>query len=83
LMDTNGKIKIVDIRAAVQKIEGFSGHSDYNQIIRFVGKVRPKLQLVLVNHGEKRKTENLAYSIQRIYHIPAIHPTVQEAIRVY
>ena len=83
LMDQNGKIKIVDVKAAVQKIEGFSGHSDYNQIIRFVGKVRPKLQLVLVNHGEKRKTENLAYSIQRIYRIPAIHPTVQEAIRVY
>ncbi|MDG7008224.1 MAG: beta-CASP ribonuclease aCPSF1 [Nitrososphaerota archaeon] len=83
LMDQNGKIKIVDVRAKVQKVEGFSGHSDYNQIIRFVGKVRPKLQLVLVNHGEKRKTENLAYAIQRIYRIPAIHPAVQEAIRVY
>ena len=83
LMDQNGKIKIVDVRASVQKVEGFSGHSDYNQIIRFVGKVRPKLRMVLVNHGEKRKTENLAYAIQRIYRIPAIHPAVQEAIRVY
>ena len=83
LMEQNGKSKIVDVRAKVQKIEGFSGHSDYNQIVRFVGKVRPKLQLVLVNHGEKRKTENLAYAIQRIYRIPAIHPAVQEAIRVY
>ena len=51
LMDQNGKIKIVDVKAKVLKIEGFSGHSDYNQIIRFVGKVRPKLQLDLVNHG--------------------------------
>jgi uncharacterized protein len=83
LMEQNGKINIVDVKCAVQKVEGFSGHSDYNQIIRFVGKVRPKLQLVLVNHGEKRKTENLAYAIQRIYRIPAIHPAVQEAIRVY
>jgi len=64
-------------------VEGFSGHSDYNQIIRFVGKLRPKLQLVLVNHGDKRKTENLAYAIQRIYRVPTIHPAVQEAIRVY
>ncbi|MDG7013576.1 MAG: beta-CASP ribonuclease aCPSF1 [Nitrososphaerota archaeon] len=83
LMGQDGKIKIVDVRASVQKVDGFSGHSDYNQIIRFVGKVRPKLQLVLVNHGEKRKTENLAYAIQRIYRVPAIHPAVQEAIRVY
>jgi hypothetical protein len=83
LMDQSGKIKIVDIRATVQKVEGFSGHSDYNQIIRFIGKLRPKLQVVLVNHGEKRKTENLAYAIQRIYRVPALHPEVQEAIRVY
>ena len=83
LMDQNGKIKIVDVKCAVQKIEGFSGHSDYNQIIRFVGKLRPKLQQVLVNHGEKRKTENLAYAINRIYRIPTLHPAVQEAIRVY
>jgi hypothetical protein len=83
LMDQSGKIKIVDIRATVQKVEGFSGHSDYNQIIRFVGKLRPKLQVVIVNHGEKRKTENLAYAIQRIYRVPTLHPAVQEAIRVY
>ncbi|HME18466.1 MAG TPA: beta-CASP ribonuclease aCPSF1 [Nitrososphaerales archaeon] len=83
LMDEGGKIKIVDVNCAVQKIEGFSGHSDYNQIIRFIGKVRPKLQQVLVNHGEKRKTENLAYAIQRIYRVPTLHPAVQEAIRVY
>ena len=83
LMDQSGKIKIVDIRATVQKVEGFSGHSDYNQIIRFIGKLRPKLQVVLVNHGEKRKTENLAYAIQRIYRVPTLHPAVQEAIRVY
>jgi uncharacterized protein len=83
LMDEGGKIKIVDVKCQVQKVEGFSGHSDYNQIIRFVGKLRPKLQVVLVNHGDKRKTENLAYAIQRIYRVPTLHPAVQEAIRVY
>jgi KH/beta-lactamase-domain protein len=83
LMDETGKIKIIDIKCKVQKIEGFSGHSDYNQIIRFVGKLRPKLQLVIVNHGERRKTENLAYAIQRIYRVPTLHPNVQEAIRLY
>ncbi len=83
LMGEDGKIKIVDVRCKVERIEGFSGHSDYNQIIRFVGKLRPKLQQVLVNHGEKRKVENLAYAIQRIYRVPTLHPAVQEAIRLY
>ncbi|MDA4128025.1 MAG: beta-CASP ribonuclease aCPSF1 [Thaumarchaeota archaeon] len=83
LMGQDGKIKIVDVRCKTQKVEGFSGHSDYNQIIRFIGKLRPKLQQVIVGHGEKRKCENLAYSIQRIYRVPTLHPAVQEAIRLY
>ena len=83
LLGDNGKIKIVDVKASTEKVEGFSGHSDYNQIIRFIGKMRPKLQQVIVQHGDKRKIENLAYVIQRIYRIPALRPAVQEAIRVF
>jgi KH/beta-lactamase-domain protein len=83
LMGDNGKIKIVDVRAGTGKVDGFSGHSDYNQIIRFIGKMRPKLQQVIVQHGDKRKIENLAYVIQRIYRIPALRPAVEEAIRVF
>ncbi len=83
LLGENGKIKIVDVNCKVEKVEGFSGHSDYNQIIRFVGKMMPKLQQVIVNHGEKRKVENLAYVIQRIYRVPTLKPAVQEAIRLY
>jgi hypothetical protein len=83
LLGDNGKIKIVDVNCQVQKVEGFSGHSDYNQIIRFIGKMRPKLQQVIVNHGDKRKLENLAYVIQRIYRVPTLRPAVQEAIRLY
>ncbi len=45
--------------------------------------MRPKLQQVIVQHGDKRKIENLAYVIQRIYRVPALRPAVQEAIRVF
>ena len=83
LLGDNGKIKIVDVNSSTEKVDGFSGHSDYNQIIRFIGKMRPKLQQVVVQHGDKRKIENLAYSIQRIYRVPALRPAVQEAFRVF
>jgi KH/beta-lactamase-domain protein len=83
LLGETGKIKIVDVNCKVEKVEGFSGHSDYNQIIRFIGKLTPKLQQVIVNHGEKRKLENLAYMIQRLYRVPTLKPAVQEAIRLY
>ena len=49
------------MRCQTQKIDGFSGHSDFNQILGFVSRVRPKR--VLVNHGEKSKSDNVASAI--------------------
>lgn len=83
LMGDGGKIKILDIKCKVERIEGFSGHSDYNQIMKFVSKLRPKLQRVIVNHGEKKKTENVSNAITRIFKIPAFQPFMQEAIKVH
>jgi len=61
MMDKTGKVKVVPVRAQTQKIDGFSGHSDFNQILNFVSRIRPKR--VLVNHGEKSKSENVASTI--------------------
>ena len=82
IVGQDGKIKIVDINCSIEKIDGFSGHSDYNQLIKFVGKLRPKLRQVIVNHGEQKKVENLASSISRIYRIRTHRPEVQEAIKL-
>ncbi|MFI5421996.1 MAG: beta-CASP ribonuclease aCPSF1, partial [Nitrososphaerales archaeon] len=46
LLGDGGKIRVIDVNCQVNRIEGFSGHSDYNQIIRFVQKLRPKLQQI-------------------------------------
>ena len=82
IVDQDGKIKIVDIKCPKEKIDGFSGHSDYNQLIRFVGKLRPKLRNVVIVHGERTKVENLANSVSRIYRIRSHRPEVQEAIKL-
>ena len=83
IMTDDGKMKIVNIGCKVEKIDGFSGHSDYNQLIRFIGKLRPKLQQVIINHGERRKVENLANVVSRMFRIPTLMPDVEEAIRLY
>ena len=83
LINKEGKIEFIDIHAQVEKIEGFSGHSDYNQLMAYVNKLRPKLKRVIVNHGERKKVENLASSIVRILKIQALAPTVREGIRLY
>lgn len=82
LMGRDGKIDVVDINCQVEKIEGFSGHSDYNQIMSYINKLRPKLRRVIVNHGERRKTENVASAVGRIFRVPTAHPSVQEAVKL-
>jgi KH/beta-lactamase-domain protein len=83
LINKEGKIEFIDIHAQVEKVEGFSGHSDYNQLMAYVNKLRPKLKRVMVNHGERKKVENLASSIARVLKVPALAPMVREAIRLY
>ena len=70
------------LECQVQKIEGFSSHSDYNQLIAYISRLRPKLRRVLVNHGERAKAQNLASSINKMFKIQTQHPLVQEAIKL-
>jgi len=83
VMDEGGKIRIIDIKSKVERVEGFSGHSDYNQLISFVARLRPKVRRVIVNHGERKKAEELASSISRLFRIPTLAPNVCEAVRLY
>jgi KH/beta-lactamase-domain protein len=83
MLGKEGKVEVVTINCSVEKLDGFSGHSDYNQLMSFVQRLRPKLRRVLVNHGERRKSENLAMNIRRMFRVPAHYPQVQEAIKLF
>ena len=66
IMGRDGKVEVVTINCGTEKLEGFSGHSDYNQLMSYVQRLRPKLRRVLVNHGERRKSQNLSSAINRM-----------------
>ena len=83
MLGKEGKVEVVNINCGMEKLDGFSGHSDYNQLMSFVQKLRPKLRRVLVNHGERRKSENLAMNIRRMFRVPAHYPQIQEAIKLF
>ncbi len=72
----------VDIKCNVDMIPGFSIHSDYNQLLAYVNRLKPKLKKVITNHGEGKKCQNLSNSVNRIFKIQSFHPLVQESIKV-
>jgi uncharacterized protein len=80
MMEKSGKVKVIPVRCATQKIDGFSGHSDFNQILNFVARIRPKR--VLVNHGEKSKSENVASAVYSRLKIRSGVPDNREIVRL-
>ncbi len=67
-MKENGKTKVVTINMEVHTIEGFSGHSDRNQLINYVKRLNPKPERIITCHGEESKCIELASSLYRSTH---------------
>ena len=72
----------LEIKCNVDVIPGFSIHSDYNQLLAYVNRLKPKLKKVITNHGEGKKCQNLSNSINKIFKIQSFHPLVGESIKV-
>lgn len=72
----------ITINCQVDKVEGFSNHSDYNQLVAYINRLKSKLRRILVNHGERPSVQNLASSLNRMFKIPSQHPMIQEATKL-
>lgn len=80
MLDKNGKVRVIPIRSQTLKLDGFSGHSDFNQIMNFVSRIKPRR--VLVNHGERTKSELTASSIYNKLKIRTSVPDSREIIKL-
>ncbi|MEO3993728.1 MAG: beta-CASP ribonuclease aCPSF1 [Desulfurococcaceae archaeon TW002] len=59
---TENKIETITINMEVEAIEGFSGHSDQNQLLTYLENLTPKPKKIILNHGEPEATNKL-YSL--------------------
>ena len=83
LLGSNGKIEAVRMNAQVEFVEGFSGHSDRNQILSFVQRMSPRPSRVIVGHGERKKCDNIAYNLGRMLKTRASAPDILETVRLH
>ena len=82
VINSDGRIKVIRVNLRVYTIEGFSGHSDRRQIIGYLRKVSPKLENVIVCHGERSKCVNFADFLRGRYKVNAKVPESLETIRL-
>ena len=67
--------RVFKVNMEVQAIEGFSGHSDKSELIRYITAVRPT-EKILINHGEPSRSAELAHSLKKIYTNHKVKPEV-------
>ena len=55
-----GKTRSLNINMRVETVEGFSGHSDRNQLVNYVRNLKPKPRRIITDHGDPSATVDFA-----------------------
>ncbi len=81
-MKENGKTRVLKMNMNTHTVDGFSGHSDRNQLMNYVRKLNQKPERILTCHGEESKCTELAYSLYKTMRIETKAPYNIEALRI-
>ncbi|MEM1557102.1 MAG: beta-CASP ribonuclease aCPSF1 [Thermoproteota archaeon] len=81
LQNSSGKVEALTIRSTVEKVDGFSGHSDRNQLLNYIRRVYTKRGPLFLVHGEAKKIQNMKRMLSRIYGDSVYSPRLLETYR--
>ncbi|MCK5309625.1 MAG: beta-CASP ribonuclease aCPSF1 [Thermoplasmata archaeon] len=81
-LNQRGDGVVMDMRMNVETVDGFSGHSDRKQLMRYVQGMDPKPERIIIGHGEDYKCSDLASSLYKKFGFETRAPMNLETIRV-
>lgn len=81
-MYNGSKKEVIEVNMRVERIRGFSGHSDRKKLEHFLKSIDPPPSRVLTVHGNPNKCKNMASMIQRLLNVRSSAPRNMDAIRV-
>ncbi|MGB9577253.1 MAG: MBL fold metallo-hydrolase RNA specificity domain-containing protein, partial [Candidatus Norongarragalinales archaeon] len=82
VVNAANKLDSLKINMQVATVEGYSGHSDRQQLLSFVRSLRPKPGRVFTGHGDENKCEDLARTLNRMLHVETRAPMNLDSIRL-
>lgn len=82
MINSEGRMEIINVNLMIDSIEGFSGHSDRRQIINYIRRVTPKPERIIICHGERSKCSSLANSLYKRYKVETRVPSVLETVKL-
>jgi metallo-beta-lactamase family protein len=72
----------IPVRASVHTLNGFSGHADQSELLKWFSSLAPSRPKVLLTHGEDRGRNALAKLIKDRFKLPASLPRQGESIEI-
>jgi len=81
-ISSEGRTETIKMNLEVQTVDGFSGHSDRQQLMDYVKRLNPMPKKILTNHGEEGKCIDLASGIHKRFKIETIVPKNMETYRL-
>ncbi|MDD3232847.1 MAG: beta-CASP ribonuclease aCPSF1, partial [Candidatus Methanomethylophilus sp.] len=81
-LPARGKQITVQIKMNRETVDGFSGHSDRHQLMKFISTMEPRPNRIIIGHGEDRKCTDLASSLYKKFNIQTVAPQNLETIRL-
>jgi KH/beta-lactamase-domain protein len=72
----------LDMNMNVETVDGFSGHSDRRQLMRYIEGMEPKPERIIIGHGEEFKCSDLASALYKKYGFETRAPPNLETIRM-
>jgi len=77
-----GKPVNLEVKINRETVDGFSGHSDRKQLMKYIASLDPKPDRIVIGHGDDRKCADLASSIYKKFNIETKAPLNLETIRL-
>jgi hypothetical protein len=81
-LNNRGKSINLKIRMQRETVDGFSGHSDRKQLMKFISTMEPRPDKIIIGHGEDRKCSDLASSLYKKFGIETKAPQNLETVRL-
>ncbi|MCX8163454.1 MAG: beta-CASP ribonuclease aCPSF1 [Candidatus Micrarchaeota archaeon] len=78
----DGKTSVLKINMEVTTIEGYSGHSDRSQLMKYIKNIRPPPAKIFTMHGEEDKCDDLARSAHHMIKAEARAPLDLDSFRL-
>ncbi|MEM3363836.1 MAG: beta-CASP ribonuclease aCPSF1, partial [Thermoplasmatales archaeon] len=78
----NDGLKEVEIGLTVESVDGFSGHSDRRQLMRYIEALEYKPKRILVNHGDAAKAVEFSRAVSMKFGVESYAPYDLETVRL-